>query len=108
MVGGRPRVKVTGKVANVLGGRAVLRLRCAVATRCKGTVELRRGNRTVGTARFTATSGRVKVVRAKLNARGRRALASAPRAGLSVQVQIDARDSAGNGWLTTVAIRLKS
>ncbi len=108
VVGGRPRVKVTRKVAKVRGGRAVLRLRCAIATTCRGTVKLRRGNRTLGTARFTATSGRAKVVRATLNRRGRQALARAPRAGLRVQVRIDARDSAGNGWLTTVAIRLKS
>ena len=86
----------------------MLALRCAVATTCKGTVQLRRGNRMLGTARFTATSRRAKVVRVKLNRKGRRLLARAPRAGLRIQVRIDARDGVGNGWRTTVRIRLKS
>ena len=88
-------------------GRAVLRLRCVATRRCSGNVRLLRGSRSLGTARFTATRRRVKIVRVKLNRRGRRLVAGAPARGARITVQINARDGAGNGWRTTKRIRLK-
>ena len=85
----------------------MLRLRCVATRRCRGTVRLLRGGRTLGTARFTATRRRVKIVRVKLNRRGRRLVARAPRRGVRITAQINARDGAGNGWRTTKRIRLR-
>ena len=107
VLGGRQRVRLIGNTAQVTLGRAVLRLRCVATRRCRGTVRLLRGGRTLGTARFTATRRRVKIVRVKLNRRGRRLVARAPRRGVRITVQINARDGAGNGWRTTKRIRLK-
>lgn len=105
--GGRQRVRLLGNTARVVLGRAVLRLRCVATRRCSGTVRLLRGSRSLGTARFTATRSRTKIVRVKLNRRGRRLVARAPRRGVRVTAQINARDSAGNGWRTTKRIRLR-
>ena len=105
--GGRKRVRLVGNVAKVVRGRAIVRLRCAAVVRCRGTVQLRRGNRVLGTARFRATSRKAKTVRVKLNKRGRRLVARAPGARMKIRARIDARDSAGNGWRTTPRITLK-
>ena len=82
-------------------------MRCVSTRRCRGTVRLLRGTRSLGTARFTATRRRAKVVRVRLNRRGRRLVARAPRRGVRITAQINARDGAGNGWRTTKRIRLK-
>ena len=58
VLGGRQRVRLLGKAAKVTRGRAVLRLRCVATRRCRGTVRLLRGRRTLGTVRFTATRRR--------------------------------------------------
>jgi hypothetical protein len=107
VIGGAARVRLIGKTAKVTLGRAAVRLRCVRTRRCSGTVRLLRKGRTLGTARFKATRRRAKKVRVKLNARGRRAVARAPKSGVRIQVQINARDNAGNGWRTTSRIRLK-
>ena len=107
VIGGRQRVRLLGRTANVVLGRAVLRLRCVATLRCSGTVRLLRGSTSLGTARFNATRRRAKTVRVRLNATGRRVVARAPRRGVRIQVQINARDGAGNGWRTTTTIRLR-
>ena len=107
VIGGRAKVRVLGNSARVIAGRAVLRLRCVATRRCRGTVRLLRGSRTLGTARFTATRRRAKVVRVRLNRRGRRLLARAPASGVRITVQINARDGSGNGWRTTKRMRLR-
>jgi hypothetical protein len=48
-----------------------------------------------------------RTIRIKLNRRGLRLLARAPRKGLSVKLRIDARDTKGNGWRTSDRIKLK-
>ena len=105
--GGRQRVRLIGNSARVILGRAVLRVRCVGTRRCSGTVRLLRGSRALGTARFTATRRRAKIVRVRLNRRGRRLVARAPRTGVRVTAQLNVRDGAGNGWRTTKRIRLK-
>jgi Ca2+-binding RTX toxin-like protein len=107
VIGGRQRVRLLGQTATVTRGRAVLRVRCVATRRCSGTVRLLRGGKTLGSARFKATRRKAKTVRVKLNTRGRRLVARAPAKGLKIQVQINARDGAGNGWRTTKKIRLK-
>ena len=107
VIGGRQRVRLIGNTAKVTLARAVLRLRCVSTRRCRGTVRLLRGGRTLGTARFKATRRRVKVVRVRLNRRGRRLVARAPTRGVRITAQINARDGAGNGWRTTKRIRLR-
>ena len=107
VLGGTAKVRVLGNSARVIAGRAVLRLRCVGTRRCRGTVRLLRGSRTIGTARFTATRRRAKVVRVRLNRRGRRLLARAPARGVRITVQINARDGSGNGWRTTKRMRLR-
>ena len=106
VIGGALRVRVLGRVVDVTLGRAVVRVRCVGTRRCRGTVRLLRNGRSLGTARFTATRRRAKRVRVKLNRRGRRLVAGAPPRGVRIQVQINARDSVGNGWRTTKRMRL--
>ena len=106
VIGGALRVRVLGRVVDVTLGRAVVRVRCVGTRRCRGTVRLLRNGRSLGTARFTATRRRAKRVRVRLNARGRRLVAGAPPRGVRIQVQINARDSLGNGWRTTKRMRL--
>ena len=48
VIGGRQRVRLIGKTANVARGRAVLRLRCVATRRCRGTVRLLRGRQEPG------------------------------------------------------------
>ena len=107
VLGGRQRVRLIGNTAQVTLGRAVLRVRCVATRRCSGNVRLLRGGRSLGTARFKATRRRTKIVRVKLNRRGRRVVAGAPARGVRITVQINARDGRGNGWRTTKRIRLK-
>jgi Ca2+-binding RTX toxin-like protein len=107
VIGGAAKVRALGKSARVIAGRAVLRLRCVRTRRCRGTVRLLRGNRRLGAARFTATRRRAKVVRVRLNRRGRRLVARAPARGVRITVQLNARDGAGNGWRTTKRMRLR-
>ena len=105
--GGRQRVRLIGTSAKVILGRAVLRVRCVGTRRCRGTVRLLRGSRALGTARFTATRRRTKIVRVRLNRRGRRLVARASSTGVRVTAQLNVRDSDGNGWRTTKRIRLR-
>src|SRR5215207_9503655 len=107
VLGGRLRVRLIGKTANVTRGRAALRLRCVATRRCSGTVRLLRGGRRLGSVRFKATRRRAKTVRVRLNRRGRRLVARAPRRGVRITAQINARDGAGNGWRTTTRVRLR-
>ena len=106
VIGGALRVRLLGRVVDVTLGRAVVRVRCVGTRRCRGTVRLLRNGRSLGTARFTATRRRAKRVRVRLNARGRRLVARAPQRGVRIQVQVNARDSLGNGWRTTKRMRL--
>jgi Ca2+-binding RTX toxin-like protein len=107
VLGGSAKVRVLGNTVRVIAGRAVLRLRCVATRRCRGTVRLLRGRRVIGSARFTATRRRAKVVRVRLNRRGRRLLATAPARGVRITVEINARDGSGNGWRTTKRMRLR-
>ena len=106
VVGGGLRVRLARKVV-VRDGVVVLRLRCVGTDRCRGAVRLRRGGRTFGKARFKLAPDQAKRVRVKLNRRGRRLVAGAPRRGARVRVRIDSRDGSGNGWRSTARIRLK-
>jgi hypothetical protein len=107
VLGGRARVRALGRTALVVGSRAVVRVRCVRIRRCSGTVRLLRGSRVLGTARFTATRRRAKVVRVKLNRRGRRLVASSGPRGARITVQLNARDSVGNRWRTSKRMRLR-
>jgi Ca2+-binding RTX toxin-like protein len=106
VLGGALRVRLLRRAVDAGGGVAALRLRCVATRRCSGTVRLRRGSRALGSARFAIGRRKVKLVRVKLNRRGRRLVASAPRRGLSTRAVIVARDARGNGWRTTTRIRL--
>jgi Ca2+-binding RTX toxin-like protein len=106
VLGGRLKVKVASKSASVSGGAAALKLKCVAAERCKGRAKLRRGGKTLASAKFAMGKKKTDKVRMKLNKRGLRLLANAPNKGLKVQLRIDAKDSNGNGWRTNSGLRL--
>jgi len=108
VLGGRARVLVAGKSADVAGGAAALRLRCVATQRCSVTVQLLRAGKTLGTKSLTIRSRASKRVSVKLNQRDRRLVTAASGRSLRVQVRIDARDAQGNGWRTTAPIQLTS
>jgi len=104
VLGGLLRVAPVGK-AKVVGNAVALKLRCVAGERCKGTVRLRRGGRTLGSKRFSLDGGDPKKVLVKLNRRGRHVLAGGKIA--RIKLRIDARDQQGNGWRSTARIKLK-
>jgi Ca2+-binding RTX toxin-like protein len=106
VLGGALRVKTIGKVADVAGGSAAMKLRCVATKRCKGKARLRRGGKTLAAGKFRMERGKNRTVRLKLNKRGRRALRKAPAKGLGAKLVIDSRDADGNGWRTTARVRI--
>jgi Ca2+-binding RTX toxin-like protein len=107
VLGGRLRVSTAAKSLNVSGGGAALKLKCVATQRCRGVAALRRGNRTLASARFAMGKSKTQVVKLKLTAAGRRALSRAGGKALRVELRIDAKDSKGNGWRSTANLRLK-
>ncbi len=99
-------VAFAARIARVKRGRALLRLRCRGGGRCRGVVRLiarggvrrvveRNGRRRVvrrtkrvliGWARFAIPAGRTKVIRVRLNRRGRALLRRARRHRLKVRL----------------------
>ena len=107
VLGGNLRVRhLGGKAITVAGNVAVVRLQGVGTKLTTGRVHLLRGGKSLGTAKYKVTR-KPKTVRIKLNKRGLRLIARAPRKGLSVKLRIDARDTNGNGWRTTDSIKLK-
>jgi hypothetical protein len=107
VIGGHLRVKVPNRVLHAIGDHAALRLKCAGTKRCKGVAKLRRGGKTLGTAKFNIKKG-TKTVHLDLNRKGLRMLANAPAKGRSMKLQIDAKDAKGNGWRSTTKVTLKA
>jgi Ca2+-binding RTX toxin-like protein len=103
VIGGLLRVKAP-KSAAVSGDTAALRLKCAGTKKCKGVARLRSGGKTLGSARFTIKSGK-KTVRLELNGKGK-ALMAKSAGKHRVKLQIDAKDSHGNGWRSTSRLTL--
>ena len=83
-----------------------VKLRAAGTRRVSGRVHLVRGGKSLGSVTYKVTR-KSKTFHIKLNRRGLRLLARAPRKGLSIKLRIDARDSNGNGWRTSDSLRLK-
>ena len=106
VLGGALKVKATGKSVNVAGGAAAVTLRCVATKKCSGLVSLRHKGKTLATAKFAMGKKKSKTVRLKLNKRGLRLLAKAPNKGMKVQLRIDAKDAARNGWRTDSSLRL--
>jgi Ca2+-binding RTX toxin-like protein len=107
VLGGRQRVTTKAKSLNVSGGAAALTLKCVATQRCRGVAALRRGNRTLASARFAMGKNKTQKVSLKLTAAGRRALSRAGGKSLRVELRIDAKDSKGNGWRSTANLRLR-
>jgi Ca2+-binding RTX toxin-like protein len=108
VLGGKLKVKASAKSVNVTGGVAALTLKCVATKRCNGLVKLRKGGKTLAGAKFKMGKKKSKTVRLKLNKRGLRLLAKAPNKGLKVQLRIDAKDAAKNGWRTDSGLRLRA
>jgi Ca2+-binding RTX toxin-like protein len=106
--GGSLKVKASAKSVNVTGGVAALTLKCVATKQCKGLVKLRLGGKTLAGAKFKMGKKKSTTVRLKLNKRGLRLLANASQKGLKVQLRIDAKDAAKNGWRTDSTLRLKA
>ncbi len=106
VLGGALKVKVGAKTANVSGGAATLTLHCVATKRCNGLVSLRHKGKTLAKTTFAMGKKKSKTVRLKLNKRGLRLLANAPKKGLKVQLRVDAKDAARNGWRTNSSLRL--
>ncbi len=107
VLGGFLRVKHSAKSASVAGGAAVLNLKCLSKGTCKGKVNLIHGGKSIGSKSYKLKGKKSKTVRIKVGQRGLRLLAKASQKGLKVKLRIDAKDSNGNGWRTTDALRLK-
>ena len=105
--GGALKVKVSAKSVNVAGGVAALTLRCVATKGCSGLALLRYDGKKIAGAKFKMGKKKTQTVRLKLNKRGLRLLAKAPKKGLKVQLRIDAKDAAKNGWRTKTPLRLK-
>jgi Ca2+-binding RTX toxin-like protein len=107
VLGGNLRVRhLGGKAITVAGNVAVVRLQGVGTKLTTGRVHLLRGGKSLGSAKYKVTRKPEKV-RIKLNRRGLRLVARAPRKGLSAKLRIDARDTNGNGWRTSDSIKLK-
>jgi Ca2+-binding RTX toxin-like protein len=107
VLGGRLRVRhLGGKALFVKGSAVAVKLRSAGTGRTRGRVYLIRGGKSLGSVKYKVTR-KPKAFRIKLNRRGLRLMARAPRKGLSVSLRIDAHDSNGNGWRTSDALKLK-
>ena len=105
VIGGLLRVKAPKSAVVSDNGVAALRLKCAGTKKCKGVARLRSGGKTLGSARFNIKSGK-KTVNLKLNGKGKRLMANASK-NHAVKLQIDAKDSNGNGWRSTSRLTLK-
>ena len=108
VLGGALKVKVSAKSVNVAGGVAALTLRCVATKGCSGLALLRYDGKKIAGAKFKMGKKKTQTVRLKLNKRGLRLLAKAPKKkGLKVQLRIDAKDAAKNGWRTDTRLQLK-
>jgi RTX calcium-binding nonapeptide repeat (4 copies) len=107
-LGGLLRVKPLGKVLDVAGGGAAVKLRCVATRGCKGKVRLRRSGKTLAAGSFRMDRAKTKTVRMKLTRRGRRVIAGAPANGIGAKLRVDARDARGNGWRSTARVKLAS
>jgi Ca2+-binding RTX toxin-like protein len=105
VIGGLQRVKAPKRAVVSDDGVATLRLKCVGTKKCKGVARLRSGGKTLGSARFNIKSGK-KTVRLELNGKGKRLMANASKSH-AVKLQIDAKDSKGNGWRSTSRLTLK-
>jgi Ca2+-binding RTX toxin-like protein len=105
VIGGLLRVKAPKSAVVSANGVAAVRLKCAGAKKCKGIARLRSGGKTLGSARFNIKSGK-QTVELKLNGKGKRLMAKSASKH-RVKLQIDAKDSNGNGWRSTSRLTLK-
>jgi Ca2+-binding RTX toxin-like protein len=107
VLGGALKVKVSAKSVNVAGGVAALTFRCVATKGCSGLALLRHDGKKIAGAKFKMGKKKTQTVRLKLNKRGLRLLAKAPKKGLKVQLRIDAKDATKNGWRTDSPLKLK-
>jgi Ca2+-binding RTX toxin-like protein len=105
VIGGLLRVKAPKSAVVDDNGVAAVRLKCAGTKKCKGVAKLRSGGKTLGSARFNIKSGK-QTVDLKLNRKGKRLMAKSASKH-RVKLQIDAKDSNGNGWRSTSRLTLK-
>jgi len=105
VIGGLLRVKAPKSAVVSDNGVAALRLKCAGTKKCKGVAKLRSGGKTLGSARFNIKSGK-QSVDVKLNGKGK-ALMAKSASKHRVKLQIDAKDSNGNGWRSTSRLTLR-
>jgi len=105
VIGGLLRVKASKSALVSDNGVAAVRLKCVGTKKCKGVARLRSHGKTLGSARFNIKSG-TKTVHLKLNGKGKRLMANASKRH-AVKLQIDAKDSKGNGWRSTSRLTLK-
>jgi Ca2+-binding RTX toxin-like protein len=103
--GGLLRVKAPKSAVVSDSGVAAVRLKCAGTKKCEGVARLRKGGKTLGSARFNIKSGK-KTVKLELNRKGQ-ALMARSAGKHRVKLQIDAKDSDGNGWRSTSRLTLK-
>jgi Ca2+-binding RTX toxin-like protein len=102
VLGGALKVKQVGKLRELAGGGAAVKLRCVGTARCRGIARLQRGGKTLATGKFRMARGKTDTVRLKYTKRGARLLAKGGRAKLVV----DSQDARGNGWRTTARVRV--
>ena len=101
-----PVVVIPGSLKTLTARSGVVLFRYGAALEdTTGVISLKSGG-TLGSARFTAVTGRVIVVRIKLSAKAKKTLAK--RGKLKVQAAITARDAAGNATVKIYKFTLKA
>jgi len=75
------------RIARRKGSKVLLRLRCRGSGRCRGLVKLLVGHELIGKARFRIAAGRAKVIRVKLNHKGRKLLRKTHRHRLKLKLR---------------------
>ena len=80
------RAVLATSAAKVKGGKALLKLRCRGGGPCKGVVKLLAKRKLIGKSRFSIAAGKAKVIRVRLNRRGKKLLRRARRHRLKVKL----------------------
>lgn len=76
--GTTPVARLAGKQLRVRGGKVVVRLRCRGDAPCRGSLEVRRGKKSLAKGGYRVAAGKRKAFRVKLTKRGRAAARRTP------------------------------
>ncbi len=85
---GKPEVAVKTTSARVKDGRVRIKVSCIGGERCSGTLTLRTGTTTIGSAHYSIGAGKTATVTVTLNAAGQREVAGSANHRLSARATV--------------------